>query len=282
VLRSCDVFGFGLTPNLWRRYGCVALVSDSRNRQRFHGFGHCAQAVRPSSVTSTLPATSQVRWATPSDYVQHGWAWANTGDRVYPSVVSQSTAHRYLPLLTALAPAGAEEVSMQAAMAFVGVGHAMLALNTAAQEERAVHSQGLRPRVALPLHAIGDRPGESGEKCSLSGCGPWRHYPSQRCSHIASTACLILGFRPRWRVNPPPGERRFRVKGIDNFTHLPVVESTSISVATSMPTALDLWALGSRSHSTAENVREPQSHGTPGLAWQSPRRPISSRGIWGS
>ena len=31
---------------------------------------------------------------------------------------------------------------------------------------------------------------------------------SRRCSLIASTACLIGGFRPRWRVNPPPGEWR--------------------------------------------------------------------------
>jgi hypothetical protein len=33
------------TPNLRRRYGCVALVSDSRNKQRFRGFSHCAQMV---------------------------------------------------------------------------------------------------------------------------------------------------------------------------------------------------------------------------------------------
>ena len=41
------------TLNLRRRYGCFALVSDSRNSQRFHGFAHCAHPVRPSSVTST-------------------------------------------------------------------------------------------------------------------------------------------------------------------------------------------------------------------------------------
>jgi PE family len=42
-----------------------------------------------------------------------------------------------LPSLTALVPAGAEEVSMQAAMAFAAEAEAMLALNTAAQEELA-------------------------------------------------------------------------------------------------------------------------------------------------
>jgi len=54
----------------------------------------------------------------------------------------------------------------------------------------------------------------------------------------------INGFRPHWRVNPPLGGgengpaavEALRVKGIDNRTHIPVVESTSISVATSMPT----------------------------------------------
>src|SRR6516225_834245 len=34
-----------LTANLRRRYGCVALVGDSRNKQRFHGFAHCAQMI---------------------------------------------------------------------------------------------------------------------------------------------------------------------------------------------------------------------------------------------
>ena len=53
---------------------------------------------------------------------------------------------------------------------------------------------------------------EAGEKCSLSACGPWWHR-SRRCSLIASTACLILGFRPRWRVNPPTGEWRNRPGG---------------------------------------------------------------------
>jgi hypothetical protein len=42
-----------------------------------------------------------------------------------------------LPAVTGLAPAGAEEVSMQAAAAFAVEGEAMLALNTAAQEELA-------------------------------------------------------------------------------------------------------------------------------------------------
>ena len=42
-----------------------------------------------------------------------------------------------LPSLTGLVPAGAEEVSMQAAMAFAAEAAAMLALNTAAQEELA-------------------------------------------------------------------------------------------------------------------------------------------------
>lgn len=42
-----------------------------------------------------------------------------------------------LPSLTALAPAGAEEVSMQAATAFAAEAEALLALNTAAQEELA-------------------------------------------------------------------------------------------------------------------------------------------------
>jgi hypothetical protein len=42
-----------------------------------------------------------------------------------------------LPSLTGLAPAGAEEVSMQAAMAFAAAAEAMLALSTAAQEELA-------------------------------------------------------------------------------------------------------------------------------------------------
>lgn len=41
------------------------------------------------------------------------------------------------PSLTALAPAGAEEVSMQAATAFAAEAQAMLALNAAAQEELA-------------------------------------------------------------------------------------------------------------------------------------------------
>jgi hypothetical protein len=38
-----------------------------------------------------------------------------------------------LPSLTALVPAGAEEVSMQAAMAFAAEAQALLALNTAAR-----------------------------------------------------------------------------------------------------------------------------------------------------
>jgi PE family len=42
-----------------------------------------------------------------------------------------------LPSLTALAPAGAEEVSMQAAMSFAAEAEAFLALNAAAQEELA-------------------------------------------------------------------------------------------------------------------------------------------------
>ena len=42
-----------------------------------------------------------------------------------------------LPSLTGLAPAGAEEVSLQAAMAFAAAAEAMLALSTAAQEELA-------------------------------------------------------------------------------------------------------------------------------------------------
>ncbi|MGF2944407.1 PE family protein [Mycobacterium sp. Lab-001] len=42
-----------------------------------------------------------------------------------------------LPAVTGLAPAGAEEVSIQAAAAFAVEGQAMLALNTAAQEELA-------------------------------------------------------------------------------------------------------------------------------------------------
>jgi len=42
-----------------------------------------------------------------------------------------------LPVLTGLAPAGAEEVSLQAALAFAAEAEAMLALNAAAQEELA-------------------------------------------------------------------------------------------------------------------------------------------------
>ncbi len=42
-----------------------------------------------------------------------------------------------LPSLTGLAPAGAEEVSLQAVMAFAAEAEALLALNTAAQEELA-------------------------------------------------------------------------------------------------------------------------------------------------
>jgi hypothetical protein len=46
--------------------------------------------------------------------------------------------------------------------------------------------------------------------------------------HVRQRSCLILGYRSRWRVNPPPAEWRdrpggsrktFRVEEIDNVTH---------------------------------------------------------------
>lgn len=58
---------------------------------------------------------------------------------------------------------------------------------------------------------------------------------SQRCS--GSTACLILVYRSRWRVNPPPGEwgdrsgnsqKTFRVER-PTTSHRPAVGPTSVS-----------------------------------------------------
>jgi PE family protein len=57
--------------------------------------------------------------------------------------------------LTGLAPAGADEVSMQAAMAFAAEGAAMLALNTAAHEELARAGMALTDIVRMYSEVAG-------------------------------------------------------------------------------------------------------------------------------
>ncbi len=67
-----------------------------------------------------------------------------------------------LPSVTGLAPAGAEEVSAQAATAFAAEGAAMLALNTAAQEELARTGVALTDVVRMYSQVDGEAAGTLG------------------------------------------------------------------------------------------------------------------------
>jgi hypothetical protein len=64
-----------------------------------------------------------------------------------------------LPALTELIPAGAEEVSLQAAMAFAAEAEAMLALNAAAQQELARAGSAVTEIAEMYSHVDGDAAG---------------------------------------------------------------------------------------------------------------------------
>jgi len=70
---------------------------------------------------------------------------------------------------------------------------------------------------------------ELGADATLSGrLRRWRNWFAPVSDVHVQQSCLIVGFRSRWRVYPPPGEReawpgdsekRFRVEDIANVTH---------------------------------------------------------------